>query len=76
VILLLFSNLFDNSLDVCLLEMQNCTPCIRAMVMQSDCLAVGSLFIITCTGGTIGRDTDLGHSIVIPDPLISKVDAL
>lgn len=54
-------------------EMQNCTPCVRAMVIQSDSLPVGSLFIITCTGGTIGRDTDLGHSIVIPDPLVSKV---
>jgi hypothetical protein len=43
------------------------------MVVQSDSLPVGSLFIITCTGGTIGRDTDLGHSIVIPDPLVSKV---
>ena len=32
-----------------------------------------SLFIVTCTGGTVGRSEDLGHSIVIPDPSVSKV---
>jgi hypothetical protein len=30
-------------------------PCIRATVMQSDKLPVGSLTIITCMGLTFGR---------------------
>jgi len=54
-------------------EMQFCTPCIRAMVIESTCMAKSSLFIITCTGGTIGRETELGHSVVIPEPAVSKV---
>jgi len=56
-------------------EMQFCTPCIRAMVVESSCIAASSLFIITCTGGTIGREADLGHAILIPDPAVSKVCA-
>jgi len=43
------------------------------MVIESSCIAMSSLFIITCTGGTIGRETELGHAIVIPDPTVSKV---
>ena len=53
--------------------MQFCTPCIRAMVIESSCIAKSSLFIITCTGGTIGREEELGHAVVIPDPSVSKV---
>lgn len=30
-------------------------PCIRAIVIKSLKMKVGSLFIVTCTGGTIGR---------------------
>ncbi|XP_078573144.1 angiogenic factor with G patch and FHA domains 1-like isoform X7 [Branchiostoma floridae x Branchiostoma japonicum] len=47
-------------------------PCIRAMVQESDTLRPGSLFIITCDGGTIGREKDMGHAIRIPDLNISK----
>jgi len=36
-------------------------------------MAKSSLYIITCTGGTVGREKDLGHAIVIPDPAVSKV---
>jgi len=58
-----------------LVEMQFCTPCIRAMVIESSCMAKSSLFIITCTGGTIGREENLGHAIVIADPAVSKVSS-
>jgi len=54
-------------------EMQFCTPCIRAMVIESSCIAESSLYIITCTGGTIGREVHLGHAILIPDAAVSKV---
>ncbi|XP_078668397.1 angiogenic factor with G patch and FHA domains 1-like isoform X3 [Branchiostoma floridae x Branchiostoma belcheri] len=47
-------------------------PCIRVMVDESDTLRPGSLFIITCDGGTIGREKDMGHAIRIPDVNISK----
>ncbi|KAI8486546.1 Angiogenic factor with G patch and FHA domains 1 [Branchiostoma belcheri] len=47
-------------------------PCIRVMVDESDTLRPGSLFIITCDGGTIGREKDMGHAIRIPDLNISK----
>jgi len=57
----------------CCIEIQFCTPCIRAMVIESSCMAKSSLYIITCTGGTVGREKDLGHAIVIPDPAVSKV---
>jgi len=30
-------------------------PCIRAVVTDSDKLKYGTLFVITCTGGTLGR---------------------
>ena len=33
----------------------------------------GSLFMITCTGGTIGREPKSGHAIEIPDLNVSKV---
>lgn len=36
-----------------------------------DNLDVGTLFIVTCQGGTIGREGE--HSVLIPDKNISKV---
>jgi len=57
-------------------EIQFCTPCIRAMVVESSCIAKSSLFIITCSGGTIGREAELHHAVVIHDPLVSKVHCL
>jgi len=53
--------------------MQFCTPCIRAMVVESSCIAESSLFIITCIGGTVGREAGLGHAVLIADPAVSKV---
>ena len=35
-------------------------------------MSVGTLFIVTYTGGTIGREGD--HSVLIPDISISKVN--
>lgn len=48
-------------------------PCIRLIVMDSDHLDYGSLFIITCDGGTVGREKQYGNIIIIPDINISKV---
>ena len=48
-------------------------PCIRVMVTESNCLSVGTLFIVTCTGATIGREKDMNHAIRIPDINVSKV---
>lgn len=36
-------------------------------------LKIGSLYIITCDGGTLGREGD--HSIIIPDINVSKIHA-
>lgn len=48
-------------------------PCLRVIVKETalENLSVGSLFIVTCTGGTLGREGD--HAIFIPDINISKV---
>ncbi|KAK3731469.1 hypothetical protein QZH41_013644 [Actinostola sp. cb2023] len=47
-------------------------PCIRAIVTESDKLKIGTLFVVTCTGGTLGREKDVGHTIRIPDVAVSK----
>ena len=49
-------------------------PCIRVMVQSSTCLNVGDLYVITCTGASVGRENGLGHAILIPDPSVNKVD--
>lgn len=48
-------------------------PCIRVIITESKTCnsLVGKLFLITCTGGTIGRSTIA--DIVIPDDSVSKV---
>lgn len=48
-------------------------PCMRVIVKETNLsnLKVGSLFIVTYIGGSIGREGD--HSIVVPDINISKV---
>lgn len=43
------------------------------MVTESCCLEVGTLFIVTCTGGTVGREKDMNHTMRIPDINVSKV---
>ncbi|XP_002732757.1 angiogenic factor with G patch and FHA domains 1-like [Saccoglossus kowalevskii] len=48
-------------------------PCVRLIVTDSDSLDLGTLFIVTCTGGTIGRDEK--HCIAIPDLSVSKLHA-
>ncbi|ESP05549.1 hypothetical protein LOTGIDRAFT_102757, partial [Lottia gigantea] len=48
-------------------------PCIRVMVNQSECLDIGDLFIVTCTGGTIGREKGKNHVIEINNINISRV---
>ena len=48
-------------------------PSIRAMVISSDTLQVGSLHLITYTGTTVGREKNLGHGLIIPDDQVSKV---
>jgi len=48
-------------------------PCIRMIVTESTSLAIGTLFIVTCTGCSIGRDKS---DISIEDVSISKVSSL
>ncbi|XP_011504275.1 PREDICTED: angiogenic factor with G patch and FHA domains 1-like [Ceratosolen solmsi marchali] len=50
-------------------------PCMRIIVKETNLsnLKVGSLFIVTCTGGTLGREGD--HSVLISDINISKYHA-
>ncbi|KAJ8928677.1 hypothetical protein NQ314_018730 [Rhamnusium bicolor] len=47
-------------------------PCMRIIVESSDVpkVKIGSLHIITCDGGSVGREG--GHSILIPDINTSK----
>ncbi|GFG30944.1 hypothetical protein Cfor_04042, partial [Coptotermes formosanus] len=47
-------------------------PCIRIIVKETNLeqLKVGTLFIVTCTGGTVGREGD--HAVSVPDINISK----
>jgi hypothetical protein len=53
---------------------QDRAPCIRVIVIESSLpeLKKGFLFLVTCMGGTVGRDGSQ-HIILIPDPIISKV---
>lgn len=48
-------------------------PAMRIIVAESNNskIKVGTLFLITCSGGTIGREGN--HAIVLPDINISKV---
>jgi len=45
----------------------------RIIVKETDLIKLkqGSLFLVTCIGGTLGREGD--HSVLIPDINISKV---
>ncbi|XP_014485844.1 PREDICTED: angiogenic factor with G patch and FHA domains 1-like isoform X2 [Dinoponera quadriceps] len=47
-------------------------PCMRMIVIETNMeeLKIGSLFLVTCTGGTVGRKGD--HLLLIPDESISK----
>ncbi|XP_067667160.1 angiogenic factor with G patch and FHA domains 1-like isoform X2 [Haliotis asinina] len=53
----------------------NWPPCIRVMVSESDCLSQATLFIVTCDGGSIGREKGMNNLIRIPDINVSKVHA-
>ncbi|XP_013379450.1 angiogenic factor with G patch and FHA domains 1 isoform X2 [Lingula anatina] len=53
----------------------NYPPCIRVMVKESSTLDVGTLYIFTYPGATIGREKDMGHAILIPDLQVSKMHA-
>ncbi|XP_065350453.1 angiogenic factor with G patch and FHA domains 1 isoform X2 [Cloeon dipterum] len=48
-------------------------PCMRIIVQKTDVakLKLGSLFIVTCTGGTLGREGS-HHCITVPDLNVSK----
>lgn len=45
----------DDDDDVNEGKVHKVAPCIRVIVTESDKLKIGTLFIITCTGGTLGR---------------------
>ncbi|KAL9986844.1 hypothetical protein ACROYT_G001050 [Oculina patagonica] len=61
----------ENDKDLEVTEVQ--FPCIRAIVIKGSKIKVGSLFIVTYTGGTIGREKEMSHVIRIPDVEVSKV---
>ena len=44
--------------------------CIRVIVVKSESIDLGTLFVITCKGGTIGRDP--ACSICIPEDMVSR----
>lgn len=46
-------------------------PCIRAIVTQSDSIDIGSLHVITISGGTIGKGDD--STIHIPEESVNEV---
>lgn len=48
-------------------------PCMRIIVQETNIpkLKIGTLFLVTCTGGSIGREGD--HPVLIRDINISKV---
>ncbi|XP_014489188.1 PREDICTED: angiogenic factor with G patch and FHA domains 1 [Dinoponera quadriceps] len=50
-------------------------PCMRIIVKETNLakLKVGCLFVVTYTGGSLGREGD--HSVLIPDVNISKYHA-
>lgn len=52
---------------------EHIAPCIRVLVKSTSLtsLDAGTLFIVTCTGGTLGREGD--HEVLIPDKLVSKL---
>lgn len=52
---------------------KNYPPCMRIIVKETNLskLKTGCLFVVTCTGGSLGREGD--HSVLIPDVNISKV---
>lgn len=54
---------------------KNYPPCMRIIVKETDLveLKLGSLFLVTYTGGSLGREGD--HSVLIPDINISKYHA-
>lgn len=52
----------------------NYPPCVRLIVVESKSLPIGSLHIVTVTGGTIGREGS-GHILKIPDIGVSKKHA-
>ena len=52
-------------------ENKDYAPCIRAIVVASDSLKLGSLYLITCKGATIGRDKNK-HLLCIPETEASK----
>lgn len=50
-------------------------PCVRAIVQKTDLpkLTVGTLFIVTCQGAVVGRETPA--DVYVPDILVSKAHA-
>ena len=52
-------------------EPESIDPCIRLIVVKSETLSLGSLYIITCSGGTMGRGKD--NNVCIEEIMISKM---
>ena len=52
-------------------------PCMRLVIQSTDsgALRVGSLFIVTCMGGTVGRTGEGDHDVALDDVGCSKYHA-
>ncbi|TRY65667.1 hypothetical protein TCAL_14059 [Tigriopus californicus] len=48
-------------------------PCIRMVVVQSEVMTCGELFIVTCMGGSVGREGE--HDVLLDDIGCSKSHA-
>ena len=55
-------------------EVDKIDSCIRIIVVQSDTVDIGSLFVVTCKGGSIGRDPK--SLICIPEDVVGRLHAL
>ncbi|XP_071480155.1 uncharacterized protein [Diadema antillarum] len=49
-------------------------PCIRMIVVRSESMKLGSLAVVTCTGGSIGREGS-NHILLVPELGVSKTHA-
>ncbi|XP_070542245.1 angiogenic factor with G patch and FHA domains 1-like isoform X1 [Ptychodera flava] len=52
---------------------QQWPPCVRLIVTESECLRLGTLFIVTCMGGTVGREET--NPVCIAEEAVSKKHA-
>ncbi len=65
----------DDTDDECEFDEERIPPCARLIVKSSDSIPPGSLFLVPCTGGTVGR-VGLDHAVILPgDSNVSRKHA-